>query len=203
VASEEVIVPLTVPRDSVPLATHARGTMIATSLAVVRSLSLEEPYFRALPIARHDAVRALVASEWVPMDVAVDHYGALDSLKLPPRQIADMGRQTSIRIQGTYLRTLATTLRAAGAVDPVAILSRTQTLMDRSFLGATVAAWKTGPKDARVELLGIPALRFAYLRMGWMGAFEAGLELVARKVYVVEIEKQRTRTSAAFQVSWV
>ena len=202
-ASEEVIVPLTVPRDAVPLATHVRGTMIASSITLVRSLALEDKYFAALPQPRHEAIRSLVASEWLPMDVAVDHYGAMDSLQLPASQVIEMGRQTSQRIQGAHIKTLATTLRAAGAVDPAAILSRTQTLMDRSFKGATVAAWKTGPKDARVELLGIPALRFAYLRLGWMGAFEAGLELVSRKVYVSEIEKLRTRTSAAFSVSWV
>lgn len=195
--------PLTVPRSAVPLATHVRGTLLVSSLASARALGLEAQYFAALPPQRQDAIRSILATDWVPMDVAVDHYGAMDSLGLAPAKIAEMGRQTAMRIQGTYLKTIAMSLRVAGAVDPASILARTPALLERSFRGGTVAAWRTGPKDARCELLGIPALRSAYMRTGWLGAFEAGLEMVARKVHVAEIEKLRTPTSVAFSISWV
>ena len=201
--TEDAIVPLTVPRNAVPLATHVRGTLLVSSLASARTLGLEAKYFEALPAARHDAVRAIVATDWVPMDVAIDHYAAMDTLGLAPAKIQEMGRQTAMRIQGTYLKTIATSLRVAGAVDPASILARTPALLERSFKGGTIGVWRTGPKDARCELLGIPALRSEYMRTGWLGAFEVSLELVARKVHVAEIEKMRTPTSAAFAISWV
>ncbi|WP_157069556.1 hypothetical protein [Sandaracinus amylolyticus] len=202
-STEEAIVPLLASRDAIPLATHVRGALVAPSLQLVRSFHLEPEYFASLPIELHDALRALTASSWLAMDVATAHYAAIDTLGLAPTAIVEMGRQSATRVHGSYVRTIIDQLRTTGGADPVSLLSRLPSILDRIVLGGTAAVFRVGERDVRVELLGMPVLRYDYLRHGWAGAFQASLELVTRKVHVAEITALRTATSVAYQIVWI
>ncbi|WP_236520136.1 hypothetical protein [Sandaracinus amylolyticus] len=203
VLNEEAIVPLLPSRDAIPLATHVRGALIAPSLQLVRSFYLEPEYFAALPPELHDRLRALTASSWLTMDVATAHYAAIDTLGLAPNAILEMGRQSATRVHGSYVRTIIEQLRVTGDAEPVSLLSRLPSILDRIVLGGTAAVFRVGAREVRVELLGMPFLAYDYLRHGWAGAFQASLELVTRKVHVAEITALRTDTSVAYQIAWI
>ena len=58
-------------------------------------------------------------------------------------------------------------------VDP----GRAQFTLDRLLFGATVALYRVGPKDARLEIHGACIAEFDYVRAGWAGMIEGGLDL--------------------------
>ena len=60
------------------------------------------------------------------------------------------------------------------------LLKRLVNGIDRSSQGGgAVAAYRTGPKDARVELVGFPALGIPYVRNGWQRMLQGTLALAA------------------------
>lgn len=186
--------------DRTPLATHLRGTVLASSLSAIEGLGMRDDYFATLAPEHHDAIRGLVVNDWIPMALALAHYGALETMGLAGEVARDNGRKVADRVQKSYLATL---VRALGVgITPWSILPRTQSVLDRLLLGSTVAVYKVGPKDARIEMHGIPIARYAYVRSGWSGMIEGGLDLVCRKSFVKDVSARRTETIACYLVTW-
>mgnify|MGYP003429131795 FL=1 len=82
------------------------------------------------------------------------------------------------------------------------VIGRCPTLMSRLVKGGACAVYKLGPKDARIELHGVPIARYAYVRAGWAGMIEGTLSMVARGVTVRDRSRINSDTIAAFGVSW-
>jgi len=186
--------------DRAPRATHIRGTVLASSLAAIDGLGLRDDYFATLTPEHHDAMRALVVNDWIPMPLALAHYGALDAMGLSGDIARENGRKVADRVQRSYLATL---VRALGVgITPWSLLPRVQSVLDRLLLGSTVAIYKVGPKDARIEMHGIPIAQYAYVRSGWAGMIEGGMDLVCRKSFVKDVSRPRTETVAMYLVTW-
>jgi hypothetical protein len=104
-------------------------------------------------------------------------------------------------VQNSYF---ATVVRSLGSgVTLWAVLPRLPSFLGRLVQGGACAVYREGPKDARIEVHGVPIVRYRYVRLGWTGMFESTLELVARKVYVRDVSPEPARTVAAFTLSWV
>lgn len=194
----EILVPLPA---SFSLATDVRGTVLGTSLQAVRDRKLEERYFQLLPNAHHDGIRNLVMQSWIPMDLAMAHYRVMNELIRDPAEVRAIGRTVSDRVQKSYVMTLVQGLKASGVVHPGRILQRMPSVYERMSRGGACAVWRLGPKDARVELHGMPLAVIPYYRLGVEGIFEGGLSLAARAVRVSN--KALSETAVAFSISWV
>ena len=199
-SGREALVALPCAPDRVPVATHIRSTVLASSLAAIESLGLRESYLRGLPPEHHDAVTSLVVGEWLPMDLGVAHYRAIEGLCLGDRQARDNGRRVADRVQKSYLATMIKTL--GFGITPWSILPRTQAILDRLMMGSAVMVARFGPKDARLEIHGAPIARFSYVRAGWAGMIEGGLELVCRRAFCRDVSPPRTATVAAYVLNW-
>ena len=200
--AEEGYVPFPAPREQLGMAAFARGTLIASSLRSLRARNLVDAYYRALRAVHHPAIHALVATSWVPMDVSLAHYDALATLITGTTEQVQIGREVALRIQGTYLGTLARMAGSAG-VTPWLAFAQYQRMYERMFSGGGgVAVYKLGPKECRVELVGLPLARIGYFRAGFRGVNEAGCELFCRKAYAQEISKLCTPTTIVFRVAW-
>jgi hypothetical protein len=93
-------------------------------------------------------------------------------------------------------------VRGAG-VTPWAVLKNVPRLWDRVYQGGAGPCVKQlGPKEAEVELAGLPLLAIAYFRNAYRGAFLAGLEPLCTKVYVNESGAPHD-TGASYRISWV
>jgi hypothetical protein len=195
------VLSLRCPPQAVPEATQIRSTVLSSSLGAIDALGLRRAYELALPIEHHEVIASLVVGEWLPMHVGVAHYRAIESLGLRSDIARDNGRRVADKVQKTYL---ATVIKAIGfGIDPWSILPRTQAIVDRLLFGASASVVRVGPKDAKLEIHGAPIAAFEYVRSGWAGMIESGLDLVTRKAYCRDTSPNDTTTVASYLVTWV
>jgi hypothetical protein len=199
--ARETILALPSSPDRIPPAVAIRSTTLISSLGTLRTLGMAEAYFAQLPAEHHAAIRDLIAGVWLPMDLGVAHYAAIEGLKLSSEQARENGRKVAQSVQNAYFATLVRTL--GSGVTLWTVLPRLPSFLGRLVDGGACAVYKDGPKDARIEIHGVPIARFGYVRLGWAGMFESSLELIARKVYVRDVSSPRTPSAAAFTIAWV
>jgi hypothetical protein len=176
-----------------PAATEVRSTLVLASMQALRTHGVYDRYLTTLDAAARDRLVALVAGVWLPVSVALLHYEACEALRLPMSQQLRMGSDVGARVQGTFL---GVAVRAAnGYMDR---------LWNRVFAGGGgVRLTKVGPKDARVDLIGLPLLDVPYFRHAYRGTFQGAIELLCTKAYVQELPAPTPRGSASFRISWV
>jgi hypothetical protein len=195
-----IVLALPCPAPQVQLATRIRSTVLASSLSAIDALGLRDEYLERLPREDHPAIRSLVVGEWVPMQLGISHYRAIDALGLSTEQARDNGRRVAEQVQKSYLATMVKTLGLG--ITPWSILGRAQSILDRLLFGATVALYRVGPKDARLEIHGASIAEFDYVRAGWAGMIEGGLDLVARKTSCRDLSSAGTASVAAYKITW-
>jgi hypothetical protein len=200
---EEAIIPFTGPPELTPTVTEVRGTLLSSSLQMLRDRGLREAYLEALPDRYHESIEGLVPGVWLPLEVAHAHYAAIDALGLSDADILDIGRGVGERIQNGHIGTILRGTRNLGGLDPWTILGRTGALWQRVFRGGEAAVFKLGPKDARLEFVGIPIAQVSYFRVGMQGIIEAAVTLSSRKAYVRSHHGMRGPDSMAYSISYV
>jgi hypothetical protein len=201
--SKEVVIvaPSLSASGAVEPVTYVRSTLLASSILGLRERGLMEEYEKHLPVVVRDAVLNAVTGSWLPVEVAMAHYRAVDALQRPvPEQYA-AGEYVAARIQNTVLGTLARMAKTAG-VTPWMGLEYFPKLWDRLMMGGSPAVYQLGPKEARVEIYGVPMVEFACFRNGWRGMFGSSGLFFANKVFVHEIPRYTTTTNTAFRISW-
>lgn len=199
-ASRDVVLALPCPPERVPQATRIRSTVLSSSLAALDAIGLRDAYFQGLPREHHETVRSLIVGEWLPMELGVIHYRAIEQLDLSQEQARANGRRVADRVQKSYLATMIKTI--GFGITPWSILPRTQAILDRLLMGSSVAVYRIGPKDVRLEIHGAPIASFAYVRQGWAGMIEGGLDLVTKRTFCRDVSPPRTTTVAAYVVTW-
>lgn len=181
---------------------RVRSTLLASSLHAIRERDLFDRYQVLLPERYHEQVIHTLAPVWLPIEVAVAHYNAVDALQLDDRTVYEIGRSVGDRLQGTFLGTIARGAQRSG-VTPWAILNKMDRVWGRIFEGGGgCAVFKLGPKEARAEVRGLPLVRCAYFRQGFRGVLAGGLEVIARKCYV-NLQDSKHHDGLNFVVSWV
>jgi hypothetical protein len=193
----KVVLPL--PAHILP-ARHARSTLIMASIGTVRQKNLFAEYERALPEQYKETLLGAIAATWVPIDAALAHYAACDSLGLSPEQQVTSGRSTFDGARGTLLGTAVRMARGAG-ITPWSALPLLQRFWDRGFDGGAVSAVRTGPNDAHVSLVQCAVVASPYFRNGLRGLLAAIIELSCSRAYVTE-RRRATATSLSFRVQW-
>jgi hypothetical protein len=201
-SQDGVVVPLRVTASGVidPVV-KVRSTLLASSQLGLRERGWFDNYLRVLPQSAHATVLSPAAGQWIDVEFAMAHYRACESLGLSVDEQFDAGWRTSVRIQNSVLGTLARVAKTAG-VTPWTGLQYFQRLWDRLLLGGSGAVYRLGPKDARVEIHGVPMVQFAYFRNGWRGMFGGSGQLFANRLYIHEFTSYTTGTRTAFLISW-
>lgn len=182
-------------------ARHVRSTVLLSSIAAVRAAGFAEQYMAALPPQHGETLRESVVGMWVPMEVAVAHYRACESLALPTESQVTLGRATFDRTQGTLLGTAVKLSRAAGA-SPWTVLPLFQRFWLRGFDGGGIAVYKLGPKDAQVDCFSVEVNDVRYFRNALRGLVTGVLELFTSKCYVKELTGSREPGAVHFRAQW-
>lgn len=177
-----------------------RSTLLSASLDAITELGLRPDYFLLLPMELHDTIEGLIVGQWLPIGVAIEHYKTIEQLGVTAAQAYQIGRRVADRVQSGYAGTV---VRALGTgVTPFAVVQRAPSFWSRLMEGGGVAAYQTGPKDARLEFHGIPLAEFTYFRHAFQGIIESTAELVARKVYGKVVWPAGDRHAVGYELSW-
>lgn len=187
--------------DPLERATHVRGSVIFNSQMETRQRGYEDRYWALVPEDEQEALRTIIAPTWVPMRLALVHYRAMDALGLSRPEIVDIGGAAAMRLQRTFVATIARSFRAAGA-DPSLLIGRLDRIVGRAVKGGGVCAERVGPKDGRVEFHAIPIADIPYVRAGWAGMILHTAKIITKTVYVRELPRVGPET-AAYSMSWV
>lgn len=198
--SEEPIVPLPCPEDEVPLATHVKASVLLSSRRLLDAQGLLEAYHDHLDPVHRTTLESAAAGEWLPVEVAVAHYGAADQLGIADQQAYLNGRASADRLQGTYLGVVVRTL--GRGVPMWAALRRFPDLGDRLTKGGTHVVYRLGDQAARVEFHGMPYAHFRYVRHGLRGMVASAAEFVAKRVESQDASRPHDRTVARYLLTW-
>lgn len=197
-ARGEVILPY--PAHATPVR-QVRSTL----LLAVRSALQEEGYFdayqAALPPEHRDLVLQTVAGMWVPIQAAMAHYRALDSLLLPTETEMRLGGTTFDCVRATMLGTVLRFANHAG-VTPWTLLQQLPRFWTRAFDGGGLRVVKIGPKEAVGSCILAEMADSRYFRNAMRGLLTAVIQLFCKKAYVTETRGHREQASASFKMQW-
>jgi hypothetical protein len=188
-------------REALPLR-RVRSTLLCSGIAELRGRGLFDAYAAKLePAAREILVNA-IAGVWLPVEVAMKHFEAIDSLGLTSMQAFEIGAASGKRVQESALQTIVHLAAGAGAT-PWTVLQVYERLWPRIMDGGGFTITRAGPKDAVIEYRKMPPCRFAYFRHAFRGVNHAGICLFAKSAYVNEVPKRSSAEAMAHHCSWV
>jgi hypothetical protein len=165
-----------------PTVLDIRGSLIVSSLETLRALDLFDRYLGCLPAEEHDNVLYILASSWVPIDLAMKHYAACEAMQLTDTELEGIGRHASQRIMGTFLGTLVRTASSLIAPGRVPLMQYPR-LWDRLLRGGGCTVSAMGPDDARIESRGVPMFRYRYFRVGYTGLIKGAASMFRSSVH--------------------
>jgi hypothetical protein len=197
----EVVVPFSHEKSKVPFATHARSTMIASSIATLRSRGHLDRYRAHLDPVLRDALPATVAGHWLPMSDAVAHYEACDRLGLAHAELLEIGESVGDRMTKSAL-SLAVKLAAGSGVTPWTVLSQARRLWERAFQGSSLGVFKLGPKEARMEIIAWPLAHLEYNRVSFRGVLRSIVGPFCTRAYAYDVPSLFTATTMAHRIAW-
>jgi hypothetical protein len=180
--------------------TEVRGSLLASSLQTLREQGLFERYLPHLAKAQRDQVLYCVAASWLPIDVAMAHYGACEAMQLTERELDVVGQEVSKRIMGTFLGTLLRTARQVSTPTSIP-LRQYPRLWERLMVGGGCRVQMTGAKDARIESSGLPMFRYQYFRSAYVGLLR-GAALMFRKAAHARVRRAGDDL-LVIDISWV
>lgn len=179
-----------------------RGSLIVSSLQTLREKALVERYLRNLAKEHHEPLLFALAASWLPIELAMAHYQACEAMELTEAEIDAIGQHVSNRIMGTFLGTLLRSSRSLGAgTSPMVPLRQYHRLWDRLLVGGSCAVSHSGPKDVTIESRGLPAFRYRYFRMAYIGLIKGAGLMFTRTIYTRV--RSATDESLTLEASWV
>jgi hypothetical protein len=197
----EVFLPFEAPHRGAQGATHVRSTLIVSSIQTLRLHGHLDAYLVHVEPAQRDALLSLIAGAWIPIDLGLAHYRAAQKLGLDAKAIDAIGAEVGERINKSVLSLVVKMSREAG-VTPWTALSKAHRLRELTWRGSDLAVWKLGPKDARLDWLGIPYASVPYYVTSYGGFLRGLIQLFCTKAYTRLVADHSTATSLSYRISW-
>jgi hypothetical protein len=198
----ETFLPFRAPPARMGIAGMARSTLVTASIQSLRARGLYDRYAVRLTGDQQEALSSAIAGVWIPMGLAVAHYRACDALRLCIGEQLDIALEVGQQMHGTFLAAMLRLAKSVG-VTPWAALAYSGKLYERLFRGGGIAVTRTGPKDARIDMVGNPLCDIEYFRTGVRGVYESALELFCERVTSNEIPRRYVGLDMALRISWV
>jgi hypothetical protein len=198
----EVILALPRAGAQVADATHVRGTVLVASQRSLKARNVWDAYQAAIEVPFRETLSLVLASSWVPIEVAVAHYRACDRLQLAPEDIRAIGREAGKFI---YSATVAVVMKLSSqfGTSPLAILRNLDRFVERTWQGSAFQVKQVGPKEAEVLWFGQPCGNVPYFCEGF-GAFLCGtFEPLCRMSYYRILRPPPGVRAIAYRFSWV
>ncbi len=183
-------------------ATHCRGTLLVASRQTLKRRGHHDRYLAALAPEHASALDAAFPAAWLPIELGMAHYRACDALDLAEGEQLAMGGEVVRNLQRTFIGSLVKAAGTGVGITPIFGMQRFTTVYFRTIKGADARLVQCGPKDARIEFVGLPFASIRYFRRAYRGFIQAGCELFARRVHVAELASYLGATTCAYRIAW-
>jgi hypothetical protein len=188
-----------------PHAISIRGSMLIASLRLLKDSGHYPTYEAMLPSEHRDAMVGALAGSWLPIELWRVHFDTVDGLNLSDTQLSRMGGVVGARILDSLFGTLVRAARQAGTEAGIWLgFRQADRIWTRIFQGGGVVVIQTGPKDAIVEVSGLPVASSRFFRVAFSAFVRGAMMLVAKSCFVKPVVSRNPRPdSLAVSVSWV
>ncbi len=194
----EVVVPF--DADAGPVQ-RVRSTVLLASLTSLREANQEAAWARLVDAEAREAIATAPAGVWLPVDVALAHYRAIDALELPAEEMAAIGRRVSERVSGTLLGTMADLARGAG-VTPWTLYKHIQRFWNRAYDGGAIRVVRHAPKEAVLDMVKCPLVDVRYYRLSLLGHLQGMTSLFCKQAFVRELAGARAPGTVSYRAQW-
>jgi hypothetical protein len=199
--AEETLLAFPADRQSIKPATKVKSTLIMSSLRTLRDAGLFDQYVTYLAPEPKDTILELAAPSWLPIEVALAHYGACDRLGLTPAQVTEMAQLVSMQAQGTFLGVAIAIARGIG-VTPWTVLGRARSIWERAWVGGAMAGFRVSAQEMRIEVAGWPCARIPYCRHALRGILLGVVTMLSKEAYARELTELQTDQQLAYRLVW-
>ena len=186
-----------------PNATHVRSTLLVASTRTLKRHGHYDRYQSAVAPADLTTIVSSAAGMWLPIEVGVAHYRACDTLDLPVDEQLEIGAEVVRSLQKTFIGMVLKAASSGAGISPITGVRKFAGVFSRSFKGGGVRVVRLGPKDVRVEFVGLPLSAIRYFRIAYRGFIQAGFEFFAKRVVAAELNKYLSATTLAYRIAWV
>jgi hypothetical protein len=175
---------------------------MATSREQLRASRRFAEYESLLSSPTRSQLDTALTTMWYPLEIAREHYAAIDRLALTEPEIIRMTDEVAEKLSGAFMQTMSSMLRTT--LTPWDILPFYARVWRRLFVGGALAVAKNGPKDAHITIAANPLLKHRYLRIGLSRHLVIGIQfLVAKRAYVRELTVDPVAGRADYLLQWV
>jgi len=178
-----------------------RGFVFLSGLAWMRKHDHTDRFVGLLPARMRDAVGMMTATEWIPLEDALEIYAACDALGLSVEEQIDIGRTVSSANNGVVITTIVRLIGGLGAT-PWLGLRHADKVWRRSNRGGAIAVYREGPRTARLEFWRVPLAASRFFVTSMRGAIAVGLEALCERVFVSELPEHAASDGFALRVVW-
>ena len=194
--------PLRNAPNDIPPVTRVRTTLVLSSRRALTERGLFARYSERLAPADRTILDNIIAGRWVPIDVALSHYRAIEALALPTSEQVALGGAVGNQIQGTLVATLLRMAQGLG-LTPWTGVQQYARIWDRLFLGGDLLVEKIGEREAAVTMYNLSLLEVPYFRVALRGLQESGLSAIysVSRIHVVELGVMGL--SVKYRLTWV
>jgi hypothetical protein len=198
----EAFVAFRYPTTGTPLVTEVRSTMIVSAIQTLRARGLYDRYCATLSPGVRDPILSLIAGVWIPIDLTLEHYRAVDRLGLDPGIVESIGAEVADRINKSIL-SVAVSLSKRAGVTPWSALKTAHRVNDVNWKGGDIGVWRLGPKEAEYHWIGQPCASVPYFVTSFGGYLRALASLFCTKAYTRLSTERCSPTSLIYRISWV
>jgi hypothetical protein len=198
----EVVKEYPVAGERVRPAEHIRSTIILAAVNALKERGRFEAWSAALDPVSREALTNVIAGSWVPVEIAMVHYRACDSLGLAHDEIVGIGQSVGTSAHGNLFHVLKKVVTTIGAT-PWTLAEHYERLWTRAFDGGGFRIMRAGPKDSSIEVQRVPMSSSSYFRAAFCGVNLAALNLVTTKCYARVSTISRARDGFTIRIAWV
>jgi hypothetical protein len=184
--------------------TDIRGILLQSRLQQLRDHGHYNDYMARLPERYRDPVVHALASSWAPVELTVVHFVTLDAMPLSDAQISHMGEPMGRGLFHNLFASLVRVARNSGAEAGIWVgLKQADRVFARMYHGGSCKVTKVGPKDAIIDIDGLPFADSRCFRIAHC-AFLRGVFSFSTKACVCKpIPSDGIGTRVAVSLSWV
>jgi hypothetical protein len=183
--------------------TAVRNIVIQSSLAQLRDAGQYERYVALVPSEVLEELLSRLGPGWIPVELALAHYQACESLSMTDKELAAVGMAVGNRLQDAILVSSSKKVRDED-FDLWSSVRQLHRMWPRLYQGGSVQVVKLGPKEQLLEQRGFPMNRFRYFRLAQIKALAAAYAALGAHFSRLELDHyDPLRDEVAYHLSWV